>query len=652
MMRQDGSESAPYYADSGDRVGSSIHITPPPTIHLAIKPSIAAGPFILGSTLHRTLSFLRQPTLSSSLFPEVKIAYDKGQPHSRPVLLRPSKDVSLVFAPGSADAGHLACIVVRLAASKSHKNLIVENESGSDEDDTDSIAGSSRSSDAAYRRRVLLTYKGQKLAGLTRGTIQQLFGPTYPARRYLQGDGLHMLQGAKSGTRTESKKQAAPGTKTRAAALTKGKEKWVLGYDGVTFLFDTHTGAEELAKDDGPTHLVVHSGADASDLPDLRWPVISAEFKLEAPPSHNHSALLDYATLGTPSTAHCRVAWSDEAISPLLLHKAKLLPGKGADLFLLPPPYPAQSTSSAAGGSKNTDSNGTIRSHRVELRLRRTTRQDLLLELGPPERKWTKGERTVRKHSSDLIEERDERGFYADWPSAAGFGGATNGSPGSGPTYINGTASDRNRDGHGSSANALASMQDEFWSYPSLGLDMLFRTNLQGEQLDLPIATLEKIVTHSDVPGSATWGRYEFVPWYIEQEKASGGSTSAQQVNIETRPSELRAFMASLGGGGERNGQSSESMAKKTASAAASSEVKKEKETMHLDRSAEAEFRSLLRLDVRTELQGYPGAVAEVLLLPSQSVPQTDRKSAAEEGIVVAWTIVPTHLGDPSVHFI
>lgn len=54
---------------------------------------------------------------------------------------------------------------------------------------------------------------------------------------------------------------------------------------------------------------------------------------------------------------------------------------------------------------------------------------------------------------------------------------------------------------------------------------------------------------------------------------------------------------------------------------------------MHLDRSAQDEFRGRLHLDVRTELRGFPGCVAEVL--PEG---KGERGSLA---VIVAWTVVP-----------
>lgn len=62
---------------------------------------------------------------------------------------------------------------------------------------------------------------------------------------------------------------------------------------------------------------------------------------------------------------------------------------------------------------------------------------------------------------------------------------------------------------------------------------------------------------------------------------------------------------------------------------------------MHLDRSAEDEFRSLLRLDVRTELRGFPGAVAEVLPLPGNSGrPTKEGETRSSDSVIVGWTIV------------
>lgn len=68
-------------------------------------------------------------------------------------------------------------------------------------------------------------------------------------------------------------------------------------------------------------------------------------------------------------------------------------------------------------------------------------------------------------------------------------------------------------------------------------------------------------------------------------------------------------------------------------------------ETMHLDRSAdEHEFRpsrGTLRLDVRTSLEGFPGAVAEVLLKRrGEGQGQGEGEGEDAPAVVVGWTIV------------
>ena len=73
---------------------------------------------------------------------------------------------------------------------------------------------------------------------------------------------------------------------------------------------------------------------------------------------------------------------------------------------------------------------------------------------------------------------------------------------------------------------------------------------------------------------------------------------------------------------------------------------------MTLDRSAEPEFKSLLQIDVRTQLRGWKGVVAEILGLPVKSAATAasddedgDEEGSAghgrdEEGVIVSWCIV------------
>lgn len=89
----------------------------------------------------------------------------------------------------------------------------------------------------------------------------------------------------------------------------------------------------------------------------------------------------------------------------------------------------------------------------------------------------------------------------------------------------------------------------------------------------------------------------------------------------------------------------------------------REREILDLDRSTSSEFRSLLTLDVRTTLRGFPGLVGEVLPLPigtgagtgagagvGAGVDEKKKKievqggkagegTEQERGVVVAWTI-------------
>lgn len=135
---------------------------------------------------------------------------------------------------------------------------------------------------------------------------------------------------------------------------------------------------------------------------------------------------------------------------------------------------------------------------KVELLLNKTSQQDALLDLGSPERPWSKGQ-------------------------SAGV--------------------DEN-------SNGLMS-RPEFWSYPSLGLDLLFRasTNTEPSSDDKggTDMVLHKVVLHSDVPGSAAWGRYEFAPWSMEvAPHAQSGLEASKpfEATIDTKVSRVRMTTA------------------------------------------------------------------------------------------------------------
>ncbi|CAO1616597.1 unnamed protein product [Parajaminaea phylloscopi] len=676
-----------------------------PTIRLPVEPGLRAGPFILGSSVYGTLAFLRQSTFSSSLFPDVQITYDKNLPHRSPISIQPAEGLELIFAPLTANAGRLQCIVIRLSQPESRqqdeslqgqtsRRVAATSQSRSEKSTSErgqsGMAGSpsrlqgspapTASSESASRRRLLLTCQGRSLDNLTRGHIQQLFGPTYPARRYLQGDGLHILVSAQKSASgaTEPKSGRA---NTEGDGLFQGQERWVLSYEGISFLFSTaEEAAIDLSKAARPTHLVLHSGGDPVRLPDLAWPV-----RMPSTAGFNGSATLpkqedtDYSYLALSNTVQLKNSFPGRAPASPICHRARIRPGRGLDLYLIAPPFPPPDAEVPPSDHSVPDnfeptSKPDISErpliapiHRVSIELLISTPQDVLLELGPPERKWVKGQKTVAQQSSDALATfEDEADLFSDWPRTA--------------------------EGNAHSSRQGDASLSEFWSYPSLGVDFLFRFRVDADQMGVAAVVLAKIIVHSDVPGSAVWGRYEYVPWFIEhtstpptklESNSANSGTSIENRELKGRSPSARTGSKGPAGSASSRGTSrtsSPSMSGKPpgceviratidtdlkvleatlglqpAQAVDSEEVhatSAARETMHLDRSAEDEFRSMLRLDVRTELRGYPGVVAEVFVPgadqgANQGQDKTGLKRTSSEGTVVAWTIVPAAITVP-----
>ncbi|CAO1638414.1 unnamed protein product [Sympodiomycopsis kandeliae] len=411
--------------------------------------------------------------------------------------------------------------------------------------------------DEAHRRRIQLEYRGRQLdtssslgssssstsTRLTRGSIQQLFGPTYPARKHA--------------TKVDGSFGAAFGTK-QAGNSSKTTSQWILSYEGLAFLFDddtSRTGPSDVHTDAQPSSLVVFAGNDPLHPDELQWP--------------QQTDIQGEGSTGTSSNAH-----------GLICAKAVMQPERGLELHLLSPPY--QSTSTPA---------------LLELTLNETAQQDILLDLGPPERKWVKeGTKWSSDHHPATLDYENvllSSELKSDWVSP------------------------------------------EFWSYPSLGIDLLFSSAHQGP--------LSKIILHSDIPGSATWSRYEFVPWIIKGSSEKAGDSVA----VKSKSSRKEKDKSS----GSNDSDISPSMQTHSGQADINTNLTTlysllgpcpEKEIMTLDRSAETEFRNLLQLNVKTQLRGWKGLVGEVLNLPiGSSNPDGHTNPDGEgEGVVVAWSIV------------
>lgn len=243
-----------------------------PLLPLPLSPSTSLGPFILGSSLYTTLLYLRQTTgPCANLYPKVEVVFDHQDPTAGgAILIRPTKQLSLVFAHS----------VARQGAARGGPRLriiVLDFEAGGSRGSGQTIhASNEESSKEAGKRRLDLTYKGQKChvgqngatttnsTSLTRGTIQQLFGPTYPARKHLPGDGLHEGRGGASSSSSSKIERS----------LQSAAEQWILSYEGMAFLFDA-SGSDQadLTKAAKPVRMVVFNGSDPLKPNDVRWPL-------------------------------------------------------------------------------------------------------------------------------------------------------------------------------------------------------------------------------------------------------------------------------------------------------------------------------------------------------------------------------------------
>lgn len=300
-----------------------------------------------------------------------------------------------------------------------------------------------------------------------------------------------------------------------------------------------------------------------------------------------------------------------------------LQPHQSLRLELIRPPYPAPGSLSSTTAT-------------VLLTLQSTTQQDVLLDLGSPQKTWSK--------------------------------------PGSGATGVNGNEVGVDLSNAGESNGhsvyerlhtdalfaplyAVNPPPDEFWSYPSLGIDLLFTSHEPtGDEDEASATILSKIVIHSDIPGSASWGRYEFCPWTIvapdqtgrglglrldrdgnevREESQPSAQSDTKTIDSSTPLSQVKAFLSRHYAPDETTNDSTRAQEPSSPTATRSS-----KETMDLDRSADPlEFKGLLVLDVRTQLRGWKGLIGEILPM-RKGVSDQKEDNGKEEGTITTWTIV------------
>lgn len=181
--------------------------------------------------------------------------------------------------------------------------------------------------------------------------------------------------------------------------------------------------------------------------------------------------------------------------------------------------------------------------------LHETTPQDLITELGPPEAKHKREDRTI-------VPEEKTRTRSMSRPIS---NGRTH--PGSGPSSYSSTGTDTfdtefdNRNLEEDSADRAA--RDEWWCYFSHGLDIL--VGLPTETVNSSVGTKSltplsqsphlavlKVVIHGNVPGSYAFNRHRRLRWSISLLPTPNASAplmiSEQHFDNDMKPRLLQAF--------------------------------------------------------------------------------------------------------------
>ncbi|KAN0062202.1 hypothetical protein ACQY0O_005383 [Thecaphora frezii] len=500
-----------------ERTASSSFFTGP-RLNLALKPSASLGPFRLGLSLWHTIDYLRS---HQSLFPHINIAYDPESPRLSPIVVSVEPNLHLVF---HGTTQRLILITLDGLAPTAGE-----------------IGAAHRPVTVVYNGRVIHApaYAGSAPVVLTRSSLHQLLGPTYPGW-------------------TQSRSYPLPG-ETLFKATPSESQEFVLGYPGVAFAFvkrDPSTGAVKQDKngregDIGkylrlwtwpprhhPVSLPVDAQADAKVVAppqsDKHQAVSTIYVFSGSDPAHPEEVILAPSSSAHPAAVHGlaspsslrlrgtlsptlhepgassladtdRAALEPDAINiraPCLL-EALIEPHRGATLVFartsgsrtpspLPPAIGASTPASAASNGGGGGSG--CWNHRVELLLGVTTPQDAMCDLGTPQRIFYKEDDRMRIH-------------------------ATGGTPRLSPDGRDGDAAEVE--------DREEPSQDDgspfFYNYFDLGIDLLFSSDAavasSTEAAHAAMATgqarLEKIICHTNVAGDALFQRYNRCPWKV-----------------------------------------------------------------------------------------------------------------------------------------
>ncbi|PWN52156.1 hypothetical protein IE53DRAFT_361007 [Violaceomyces palustris] len=465
---------------------SSSHHTHSPSpfssLSLKLKPSSSVGPFRLGLPLWHTLDYLRS---NSNLFPQVHIKYDASSPLHSPIVLSILPNLNLVFH-GTTQR----LVIITL-----------------DDLDLPSQPGPSLSDPS--HRPINLIYNNRLIRSpgvdLTRSSLHQLLGPTYPGWIQPRLDGLSSVQQVERNPATQ-------------------ENEFVLGYPGVAFCFRMPVGdlksseSKEagVGKHQRVATIHVFRGTDPREpeevVPSFNPPKSSPSLKPVPSPSakgknsYSSSPVIDRDDQGSvrnlaleEDAINIRAPCCTEAlIEPG--EKVVLNFGRSSSSRTSSPMPPAEAGPGAVAGS-SAPSPPSQSSRIVELLIGVTTPQDALCDLGEPQRVFYKEDERMRIHGG-------ETGAFGSGGGREACDFRDRDEP----------DSEWNEDGGGAGSEETIG-SPFFFNYFDLGIDLLFSTSSSSPTFSIDRmvgqARLEKVVLHTNVAGDGLFQRYNRCPWKI-----------------------------------------------------------------------------------------------------------------------------------------
>ena len=182
-----------------------------PRLNLLLRPSHSLGPFRLGLSLWHTIDYLRS---HQSLFPQFNIIYDQVEPRLSPIVVAIKPHLYLVF-----DGTSQRLTVITL------DNL--------DPEGVQHVDPSNRPVHLFYNGKLIHAPPSANTppVQLTRSSLHQILGPTYPGWSQRRTDGLH------DSAATAAAAGGANGKDKNQKPASSEQSEFVLAYPGVAFTF-------------------------------------------------------------------------------------------------------------------------------------------------------------------------------------------------------------------------------------------------------------------------------------------------------------------------------------------------------------------------------------------------------------------------------